>query len=115
MVFVIAGREVQSDQGFAVGQTVQVFTKSLQRVYCFKTIPYNPVTVSLWKRDAQGALKIVSSNRYYNRDSCLWMNSLQQIDSGSYSLDIESCFSKGTVHRIDFSLSVTYKTGKYNS
>ena len=114
MVFVNAGKDVtvEPDQEYTSGQVVQVFTKSLQRIYCFKIIPYTPIkAVLLWKKEAQETSRAVPSNRYYNRDGCLWMNSLQQTDSGNYSLEIENCLSSGFTQAIDFSLSV--KTGKY--
>jgi hypothetical protein len=108
----IPSREVRSDRGFRLGQTVQVFAMSAQRISCFRIIPYNPVNVLLWKRDRRGILQLVSRNRYYWRGSCLWMNSLQRKDSGSYSLDIRSCFSQDTTHNINFRLFVIHRISK---
>ena len=120
MIIVIAGSDVDTkpDKGFSLGQVVRVFPQSEQRIYCFKVTPHTAglalprVDIGLWKKEQ---LRAVPIDRYDIRNGCLWMNSLQQADSGQYSLYIDSCFT--TPHRpknaIDFSMSVIQGTGKY--
>ena len=123
MITVIAGSDVDTkpDKGFSLGQAVRVFPQSEQRIYCFKVTPHTAglalprVDIELWKKESDEQLRAVPINRYDIRNGCLWMNSLQQADSGRYSLYIDSCFSPphSPKKAFDFSMSVIQGTGKY--